>query len=75
VRESESETKVGRERGGGGVGWAQRGKSESGGRDEWEGAQCLLWIDKARAKYKTYIRVSVWWQWGWQKELVAKGLK
>jgi hypothetical protein len=23
---------------------------------------CLLWIDKARAKDKTYIWVSVWWQ-------------
>ena len=28
--------------------------------DTWE--SCLLWIDKTRAKDKTYIWVSVWWK-------------
>ena len=27
-----------------------------------KGKSCLLWIDKARSKAKTYIWVSVWWK-------------
>jgi len=33
------------------------------------GEGCLLWIDKARAKHKTYIWVSVLWKtnnWSWR---------
>jgi hypothetical protein len=28
----------------------------------WLRTSCLLWVDKARAKDKTYIWVSVWWK-------------